>query len=457
MDSGPTLDFQPTTLSTVDGRSIVAEQAVLYVPETRPDGQRRIGLTLLRFRATTENPGYPVVFLAGGPGDSAIFWARYPQFLKAFEAFRAVGDVILLDQRGCGQSEPDLRLPPVHGVLNEAFASRDDMFRVLELQAAEALPRFKTAGIELQAYNPVDSSDDIADLADALGVDRVRLVGYSYGSHLTLTTLRRHPKRVDRVALCGFEGPDDTLKLPSNVTAQLTRLTTLAREQLGMADLLSLMEQVHSVARRKPFIVHVELPGVGQTSDLHVGEFALQHLASTWMGVSNRFRGLPRLYSSLSQGDTTHLVKAVSGLLKSWARPATFYLTDGASGCSSERRLRIRQQAVTCVLGDAVNFPFPDIGRVWVPKDLGDAFRNPVSSDTPTLVITGDLDGNTPTNQAEEELRLFPNARQVVVRNAAHNDLLVSETVHTAIVDHFLGKDVACSDASIPEPVFSPL
>ncbi|MCX7799347.1 MAG: alpha/beta hydrolase [Fimbriimonadales bacterium] len=444
------LRFSPAQLQTKDGSLLEVERAELEVPETRPDGRRRIRLRLVRLPATGEHRCPPIVFLAGGPGDSAIFWARYPQFLRAFEALRAIADVILLDQRGCGESEPNLKLPPPT-IAEGTLESEESFLRALLRQADELRPGFEEQGIDLGAYNAADSSDDLADLADALGEDRISLVGYSYGSHLSLATIRRHRDRLHRVALCGFEGPDDTLKLPSNVQLQMQRLAEIARGQLGLDDLIGLMEEVHDRLEQAP--LEVDVGG----ERWRVGAFAVRHLASTWMGVSNRFPALPRLFVELSKGHTDTLAGAVSRLVKSYGRPATFYLTDGASGCSAPRWERILGEASACVLRNAVNFPFPDIARGWPPKDLGDGFRAPLRSDVPLLVVSGTLDGNTPPLQAREQLVGFPNGRQLMVENAAHNDMLVSADVHRALVEHFADWEPTVSRAALPEPQFEPL
>ncbi|HCD99800.1 MAG TPA: hypothetical protein DER07_02020 [Armatimonadetes bacterium] len=442
--------FEPATLPTRDGQTLEVERGELEVPETRPDGARTIRLRMVRMPAEGPRLCPPVVFLAGGPGDSAIFWARFPQFLRAFEALRGVTDVLLFDQRGCGESEANLRLSPPK-LHEDTLASEQGCLAALMDQAREHRPRFEEQGIDLQAYNPVDSSDDLADLADALGEERICLVGYSYGSHLALTTIRRHRERLHRVALCGFEGPDDTLKLPSNVQRQLETLAELVRRQLGWGGLLETMEAVHARLETSP--VGLELEG----RRLLVGAFALRHLASTWMGVSNRFPTLPRLYASLERGEVAVLAEGLRRLVRGWARPATFYLTDGASGCSEARMRRILSEAPACVLRNAVNFPFPEIAEGWPPKDLGSSFREPIASDVPLLVVSGTLDGNTPPGQAREQLARFPNGRQFLVENAAHNDMLVAPDVHRALVEHFLGRDPTVEGARLPEPVFEPL
>ena len=328
------------------------------------------------------------------------------------------------------------------------------MLAILMEQGKQAVAKYSERGVDLKSYNPIDSADDLASLRDSLGVRKLNLIGYSYGSHLALTAIKRHSSILDRVVLCGFEGPDDTLKLPSNVQRQLTKLAALWAKQSGKDDLLETMEKVHHNLEKNPIEIEIQIPKSDIRTKIIVGKFALQVLASTWMGVSNRFHSLPKLYKGLLNGNTEELSSAVEKYLGGWSRAATFYLVDGASLASPERLVRIGKESVECLLGDAVNFPFPDINTAYDPKDLGLEFWEPISSDVPVLSITGTLDGNTPTEQALAQLVGFTNKRHHLIENAAHNDMLLPSTVHEAIAEFLATGETKKLKSEMPEPKF---
>lgn len=449
------LTLEPHLFETNTGEQIECELGRLTVEESRGLTESRlIDLVFVRLKAKTDKPVSPVVFLAGGPGDSGIFWAKYPQFLKAFQRIQQVADVILLDQRGCGKSEPCLGLPFPSEFPVDTLATRENMLKVLKAQGEQAITRFKEKGVDTQAYNPEDSSDDLATLRDSLGVKKISLIGYSYGSHLALTSIRRHGCILDKVVLCGFEGPDDTLKMPSNVQKQLEKLARLWTKQGGQGDLMETMKKVHEKLDKEPVEVEVKLPKSEDKVSILVGKFALQAIASTWMGVSNRFHSLPKLYFGLLSGKTEELASAVEKYLSGWTRSAVFYLTDGASLATSERLTKIKLEAPGCLLSDAVNFPFPEINAAYLPKDVGIEFRARVSSDIPVLSITGTLDGNTPTEQALAQLTGFSNQRHHLIENSAHNDMLLPSVVHEAIVEFLTTGDTKKLKSDLPEPKF---
>jgi len=95
-------------------------------------------------------------------------------------------------------------------------------------------------------------------------------------------------------------------------------------------------------------------------------------------------------------------------------------MMDLSSGATPTRRARIDREAATALLGNAINFPGMYLDKAWKPRDLGDDFRRPVSSDVPTLIFVGDLDPRTPIENAREVASTLSRATTVVVENATH-------------------------------------
>ena len=74
------------------GEVIGAEVGRLRVPENRSDPESRtIELAFVRLLSTSEEPGAPLVYLPGGPGNSATPMAGSPAWLPFLE----LGDVVL--------------------------------------------------------------------------------------------------------------------------------------------------------------------------------------------------------------------------------------------------------------------------------------------------------------------------------------------------------------------------
>jgi pimeloyl-ACP methyl ester carboxylesterase len=98
-----------------------------------------------------------------------------------------------------------------------------------------------------------------------------------------------------------------------------------------------------------------------------------------------------------------------------------------------------------------------DVGDIYSNPDLGDEFRSPIKTRVPTLVVSGTLDNNTPPFQADEVRRHFKNSTHLIVKNAGHEDMLVSPQVQQAMADYLRGQDVSRLKISLPEIRFLPL
>jgi hypothetical protein len=164
--------WEPFTFDTPGGGRVAVERGWIEVPErhARPVGPK-IRLPVIRVRSSSAKPGPPIVFLAGGPGDSGIRQATRSLYLS-FDRLRAHGDVIGFDQRGTGMAEPSLEVP-----------GRFDL--PSDQQIDSPASRRRLSGIDLAAYNTSESADDVDELRRALGAEKVVLWAHSYGASAT--------------------------------------------------------------------------------------------------------------------------------------------------------------------------------------------------------------------------------------------------------------------------------
>ena len=223
------LEATTSAVTTPDGQAIEVTTGFVRVPELRaPDGTTSgtIDLAVVRLR----RPGTSVrssahVILAGGPGDSGVNivmgLARQgsPAVWQLFD-----GDVVGIDQRGSGRSRPNLDTQARCDLPLDKPGSAREWLPHIERVSRMVAGEFRARGIRLEAYNTRESADDVADVRRALGYAQLTLWGRSYGSHLALATVARHPRMVDRLVLVSPEGPNHTWKLPSQIDVVIRRL-----------------------------------------------------------------------------------------------------------------------------------------------------------------------------------------------------------------------------------------
>jgi len=396
----------------VRGTSVSVDEGAFRVPAVR-GGTTGDSLTLrlVRFRSTATRPGAPIVFLAGGPGDAATraFGGMPMEFLNEL---RAIADVIALDQRGTGRSEPlrPLCAPGASLPLDQP-ANPTQMLALLRARVAECFARADAATFHVNGLTTAESADDLEALRKALGVPHVSVLAGSYGTHLALATTMRHPTLIDRMVLAGVEGPDHTVKDPARVDHVLSVIAAERRTSL-VQDIRTLVERLV----REP--ARVDAPD-GRT--IVVGEWDLRR----W--VAESLDAVPEIEAMLAA--IPRMLDGEFRVLAQWAavyrapRPLNVMnlAMDCASYASRERLTHIAVAAPHATLGDVMSFPLATICDTPGLPRLPDGFRAAVSSRVSALLIAGTWDGRTPPRNAEEVARGMPNAELMVIPGASHS------------------------------------
>jgi len=445
----------PFTFTSRSGETTTAERGFFDVPEDRRDPRSRwIRLGYVRFPSTSPNPGPPIIYLAGGPGGSGADAATGPRF-PIFMALRAVADVIAFDQRGTGLSAHIPSRPAPTGpwpVLNREGLTtwfRDEMQR--------AWVDWTRAGVAMAGYNTEQSADDIDDLRRHLGVEKVNLWGISYGTHLALSVLKRHPEVIGRVALASLEGQDQTVKSPAHIDAFLDRVDAVLGQdpaaRAAVPDLPALMRRVHERLDADPATITVT--GAAGPVDLKLGALGLQIFAGGMVANPPSLSRLPALYLALDAGMTEVIAPFLGDPARYFSVSGMSEAMDIASGISPARLARVEAEARTSVLGDAHNFPMPHLLGAIPGVDLGEAFRQSIRIDTPALLVAGSLDGRTPLEEQAEVIAQFQNRTQVHVENAGHNVFESHPEVTPLLVRFFGEQPVADTRLTLPPPTFA--
>jgi pimeloyl-ACP methyl ester carboxylesterase len=457
-----TLKLKPYTFENAQGEKVESEFGTLLVPEKRsnPDSNL-IELAFVRFKSTAKTPGAPIVYLAGGPGGSGIGTAMGSRF-PLFMALREIGDVIAFDQRGTGYSKPNLGCYERLALPLNVMPSREMALKEYRLTAKACIEYWRDVQrVDLTGYNTNESADDLEDLRKALGANQISLWSISYGTHLALAAIRRHPQSIHRAILAGTEGPDHTYKLPSNIQKHLEDLAAVIKTdpEIGkeVPDFLGLMKSVFDRLDAKPEVVEVTDPRTKQLVKVTVNKFVLQYIVANNIGttVTSRF---PALFYRASKGDFSNPAQVWLNTSREGTGSAMSFMMDCASGQTAARRERIEREAKETLLEDISNFPFPGVCEAWKAPDLGDEFRSPVKSNVPVLFISGTLDARTPVSNAEEYRTGFANSTHIIIENAVHSDplFLSSPKIKDGMMEFLRGQPVTVTKIAVPI-YFAPL
>jgi len=448
----PPLTAKPFVLRTLDGGRHAASLERLRVPEDRGrSGSPPIVISFVRLSCTVANPGPPIVFLSGEADAPSTLLGRVPAYHALFERLRELGDVILLDRRGTGLSEPTLQCAAKGSLPLDAFESEAKAAAALGEIARACARMVRGDGYAPRNYQADASADDLEDLRVALGADRLRLLAMGDGTEVALAAVRRHGERIDRVALAGTRGPDHAWTLPSALDLQLKRVSRLVASDSTYANELPNLEgtvrRILDTLAWNAASLEVTDVKAKKKVRLRVGPFGFQAVLGRDLSDGFAARAVPAMVATLARGDSLLFAQRVERLYNDagWGLSLAAIAADCASGGSPERIARATEEGRTALLGGGRNLllgpAFCDLVGIPETPDLGAAARTPLSSETPALFITGEYDAVTPPAQAEEVRRGFPNGVVLVAENGWH-ETLSAPPVRDAVVEFFRGADV---------------
>jgi pimeloyl-ACP methyl ester carboxylesterase len=315
---------------------------------------------------------------------------------------------------------------------------------------------WKDKGVDVRGYTTWESTADINAVRKALGVERVNLLGISYGSHLALATLKRYPRRVDRLVLSSAEGLNQTVKLPARTDAYVQRLQAAidadSASHSYYPDVRGLIGSVLAEVESDPPTLTVETESGTTTRTL--GPFFMQLMTGYMFSDPSRAGSILEAYLEASNGNYQEWRRFLDD--DTVSLDGMSLAMDLASGISTERRARVQAQADTALLGDALNFPMPHLQGAIPGIDLGEDFRSPVRSDRPTLFLSGTLDGRTYLEAHAEIAEGFSNGAIVTIENAGHNLFFSHPEVVDIIADFFAGAPAKRRTLTAPAPSFVP-
>lgn len=361
--------------------------------------------------ARTEDP---LVFFFGGPGAPTTYAA--PNLAESMAEIRRSRDLLLVDLRGIGRSGGLGCDVPYPGGFESRFGS---IFAADHLAACrDTLSR----RADLRLYTTPLSVDDVEELRRWLGYDAVNLFGGSYGSRVTQVYMRRHPEAVRTAVMNGVTPVSEPgyVRTSPNLQRALDGLVRECRRQPACAeaypDLEGQLDRAFGHFRDGPVPVDVN----GRRVPFHAADlgYALRGL------LYNQSSDVPFRIAQAARGEFRELAEYyvqrtdwVSGtgiaagnhlsvLCAEDIGPVTDADVDRAAEGTFLRGHVIRSYRAAC--------------DVWPEARLPEGFFEPVRSDVPTLLVSGERDPVTPPAGAEMVARGLEHHLHVVVPNGGH-------------------------------------
>lgn len=407
-----------------DGETVAC--GYLTVPENRQvanPAAKTIRLHIAHFKSHTPNPpADPIVYLVGGPGVSLLYDIK--TIFYHFSFYLDNRDVIVIDQRGTGYSEPALTcVDAVNRRLN---------YRTQLRQCYNYLTNDLDA--DLRAYNSIENAADVEDLRLALGIQEWNVVGTSYGARLALYLMRDYPEGIRSVILDSVAPPhiQRSLDIRDDINArQLQQLFADCLQEtlcaLAYGDIQATYNRVLDTLRRQP--IEAEAPDGYM---VRVDDEAFRAYLYGMMATTKEAYQIPLVIDAAANGDIGRILTYIS---------SEYTVFDGM------------MRAMNCNDGDGLFMQ--EVCNAW--RLNGDA-PPPVTSDLPTLVVMGTYDTLTPPVWGDSTADNLPNSTFLVFPYTGHGVVRSGGTCPQTIAFAFLDNPQAEVDARCieqMEPAFT--
>jgi pimeloyl-ACP methyl ester carboxylesterase len=445
--------LKPCRLDGIDEELFCGKLTVFENRETRRG--RTIDLNIVVLPAFDQKTkAEPLFDLAGGPGASSVDRADF--YAGPGKEYRRRHDVVCVDQRGTGKSNrlaiPRKKTPSYY--LSEMFPVDyvKEMRHALEERA------------DLTKYTTSIAMDDLDDVRAWLGYDRINLFGGSYGTQAALVYMRRHPDHV-RSAILLAVAPTD-LRMPLHHAEAAARAMDMllgeceqdARCNAAFPRIRDDWKNVLAQLEKQPARVEYSPPGKAAPTTVEIQRGVFGEKIRTWMYDRDKATRIPLIVHHAARGDfAPFLQQAIAPSIPDFVADGMYLSVTCAEDVPFINQAEAAKLNAGNPFGNYRVFQQTRACGIWPRGEIPTGFLEPVSSNAPVLIFSGNLDPVTPPKYGEEAARHLPNSRHVIIPEAGHGvDGLTDPGCIDRISIEFLDKgdaknlDVSCVERMAP-------
>ena len=379
---------------------------------------RELELDIVVLHANGKSPQPdPIFYIAGGPGQAAA--TLYRAFQNHW--MRADRDLVFVNQRGTGGSNrlafPDWRASNPQNYLRPLF--EPDRVK----NAAEELGK----KFDLTMYSTPMAMDDLNEIRQALGYDKINLLGGSYGTRASLVYLRRHRKSVRTATLNGVAPIEFKNPLYHAQESQIA-LDKIFKEvesdeeyRKAFPDLKKKFQTILDRLEKEPAQVELTDRNTGKPISIKLTKTAFCSSLRFQLYYLNTSRRVPLMILNAYEGDYKPFVISAINRNRALSRSIAAGMLLSVTAAEDVARIRsdeIEKATKNTFLGDRRVRLQIAACKLWPKSKLPKGFDAPVKSDVPTLILSGSLDPVTGPRWGEVVHKNFPNSIHLVVPGA---------------------------------------
>ncbi len=422
-------------------------------------GSRKIRLRVTVLPALRAQPERDALtILSGGPGQGAHEF--YAGVAGAFAGIRRERDIVLLDQRGTGESH---RMDCAFDDSTEITTAEPALLRTRTSECLQKLPgdpRFYTTSVAVR---------DLEALRIALGYERWTLYGVSYGTRVAQHYRHRYPASVRAMILDGVVpvdlalGPDVALRAQRALDDMFVRCEADAGCAAAFPNLKDQFGTLRARLARAPIRARLPDPHTASIAQTTFGIAELNAAVRLLTYSDESASLLPLLIHGANSDERVEPLISQYLMIKKLTDEQFAYGMHFAVVCSEdaprwEAESISEAELAATYLGSSFMQSMQAVCAIWPRGVVDENFSTLHQIDTPTLMLSGGNDPVTPPAYGERAMRAYTHGHHIVGAGQGHGMLavgcmprLLAQFVATAATDTL---DVDCLKNVAPTPFF---
>ncbi|MBE9568717.1 MAG: alpha/beta fold hydrolase [Proteobacteria bacterium] len=453
---------------------------VLSVPENYDSPQgREVKLPFIIFEANKpDDKTFPLVVAGGGGPGGALgltedfkdsfddsIWLTW--YTSTFDGGR---DLILMDNRGVGSSEPRLNCPETADAdmaSLDKLHSVEDIVKLTRESYGACHKRLLEQGIDLSQYHVTNAAKDLEQLRKGLGYAQLNLYGISYGTRVSLEYERLYPDSVRAMILDGVY-PQSVRSYEDDPRQDAEAMMRVIKKCQDNADCsvqfgFNLEQRLKDFLQQldaKPVTVRLTSPVDYSPIDVVVTPDIFFSSVFSMMYDEYVIAFLPKYLYSTFRGNTDYLSEMIRDY---YVNDIVINPMDAGAYASYSCFDEIPFTDFDFAKNELKKYPFQHYTNeyvfeiiktmcdVWGVPEADGEFKMPYEIKTPVLVYSGELDPVTPAELARVVLdnasvswhKVWPNIGHGVMYSSNCADLTAQAFLDNPESDPFVYE---CSD-----------
>ena len=415
---------------------------------------RKIALNIVVVPALSATPSPdPLFWLEGGPGGAATRDAGAAR--GYLSEVRKTHDLVFVDQRGTGNSnllQCDVGDSPDD--LQKFFGGTP--LRESVRACREALEKIAN----LKLYTTPIAMDDLDEVRDALGYDKINIGGISYGSLASQIYLRQHGNHVRTVFLGGVATPN--IKQPLQFARSAQHALDLLFEDCAAdkecrENFPKLREEFDAVlARFKDGPVRVELirPSDQQKQSVLIYRDSFTDRLRLMLYNTRGASYVPAVIHKAFRNDFVPFESAAILVTPGGIARGMYFTVTCSEGARFTTDEDLTRETAGTFMGDSRARINREACNDWPRGDIPADYIEFVKSNAPVLMIAGEVDAAVGPWFPEAAIKSLPNGRLIKIRYYGHQ---FGDPCTKSIFSKFIEKGNAAGiDASCTETIRRP-